>query len=97
MHYLSMILVGLIAGAIAKLIMPGEERSGIVVTILLGMGGSVFAGMIGRAFGWSHDVEPAGFIASIGGAMILLALYRVSLALTPAEEQTAGGLRPRRR
>jgi uncharacterized membrane protein YeaQ/YmgE (transglycosylase-associated protein family) len=97
MHYFWMILIGLIAGAIAKFITPGTDRGGIVVTILLGIGGSTVAGLIGRAFGWSHDGEPAGFIASIGGAMILLALYRVSLTLTPADEQTAGGLRPRRR
>jgi len=77
MHYLWMILVGLIAGAIAKFIMPGDERGGIVVTILLGMGGSIFAGMLGRALGWTHDSEPSGFVASVGGAVILLALYRL--------------------
>jgi uncharacterized membrane protein YeaQ/YmgE (transglycosylase-associated protein family) len=71
-----MILAGLIAGAIAKLIMPGHDRSGIVVTILLCIGGSIVAGMLGRAMGWYQEGETAGFISSVGGAVILLSIYR---------------------
>jgi uncharacterized membrane protein YeaQ/YmgE (transglycosylase-associated protein family) len=77
MHYLQMTLVGLLVGAIAKFITPGDDhRSGIAVTVLLGIGGSIVADILGRAFGWYHQDEPTGFIASIGGAVILLALYR---------------------
>jgi uncharacterized membrane protein YeaQ/YmgE (transglycosylase-associated protein family) len=76
MHLLWMIVVGLIIGAIAKLIMPGHAPGGLIVTILLGVGGSILAGLIGRAAGWYQTVEPAGFIASVIGAIIILAVYR---------------------
>lgn len=77
MHLLWMIVVGLIVGAIAKLIMPGHDPGGVIVTILLGIGGSVVAGVIGRSLGWYRESEPVGFIASVVGAIILLAIYRV--------------------
>ena len=76
MHLLWMIVVGLIVGALAKLIMPGHDPGGIIVTILLGIAGSVVAGFLGRAVGWYSAGEPAGFIASIVGAIIILAIYR---------------------
>ena len=72
-----MIVVGLIVGAIAKLLMPGDDPGGIIVTILLGIAGSVVAGFIGRALGWYTPGEPVGFIASIVGAVLLLAIYRL--------------------
>src|SRR5262249_17314903 len=71
-----MIIVGLIVGALAKLIMPGRDPGGIGITILLGIAGSMVAGFLGRAVGWYAAGQPAGFIASIVGAIILLALYR---------------------
>jgi len=77
MGIISMILVGLIVGAIAKLLMPGDDPGGIIVTILLGIAGSVVAGFIGRAAGWYAPGEPVGFIASIVGAIIILAVYRL--------------------
>jgi uncharacterized membrane protein YeaQ/YmgE (transglycosylase-associated protein family) len=76
MGVISMIVIGLIVGAIAKLLMPGDDPGGIIVTILLGIGGSVIAGFLGRAAGWYTPGEPAGFIASIVGAVIILAIYR---------------------
>ncbi len=85
MHLLWMIVVGLIVGALAKLIMPGRDPGGIIVTILLGIAGSVLAGLIGRAVGWYSAGQPAGFIASIIGAIILLAIYRLIIG------RTAGG------
>jgi uncharacterized membrane protein YeaQ/YmgE (transglycosylase-associated protein family) len=85
MHLLWMIVVGLIVGALAKLIMPGRDPGGIIVTILLGIAGSVVAGLIGRAVGWYSEGQPAGFIASIIGAIILLAIYRLIIG------RTAGG------
>ncbi len=77
MHLLWMIIVGLIVGALAKLIMPGHDPGGIVVTILLGIGGSILAGFLGRAVGWYAEGQPVGFIASVIGAIIILAIYRV--------------------
>ncbi len=77
MSFLWMLIVGLIVGALAKLVMPGRDPGGIFITILLGIAGSIVAGFIGRAAGWYTQGQPAGFIASIVGAVILLALYRV--------------------
>jgi uncharacterized membrane protein YeaQ/YmgE (transglycosylase-associated protein family) len=77
MHFLWMLIIGLIVGAIAKLIMPGHDPGGIIVTMLLGIGGSIVAGMLGRAAGWYAEGEPAGFLASVVGAVILLAIYRL--------------------
>jgi uncharacterized membrane protein YeaQ/YmgE (transglycosylase-associated protein family) len=78
MGILSTIIIGLIVGALAKLVMPGRDPGGIIVTILLGIAGSVVAGFLGRAIGWYHDPSQGpGILASIVGAVILLALYRV--------------------
>jgi uncharacterized membrane protein YeaQ/YmgE (transglycosylase-associated protein family) len=78
MEFLWMILVGLIAGALAKLFMPGDDPGGIIVTILLGIAGALVAGWLGRAVGWygPGDAGP-GIIAAIVGAMLLLLLYRL--------------------
>ena len=73
---LSMIIVGLIVGALAKLVMPGRDPGGIIITILLGIVGSIIAGFLGRAIGWYQEGQPAGFIASIFGAVLILFLYR---------------------
>jgi uncharacterized membrane protein YeaQ/YmgE (transglycosylase-associated protein family) len=81
MWLLWVILLGLIVGAIAKLIMPGKDPGGIVVTILLGIAGSLLAGFLGRAVGWYKDPATGpGIIASIIGAMILLGIYRLILS-----------------
>ena len=72
-----MILVGLLVGVIAKLLMPGRDPGGVVITILLGIGGSVVAGFSGRFIGWYGDGEAAGFVASVLGAIVLLLVYRV--------------------
>ena len=83
MHLLWMIIVGLIVGAIAKLIMPGHDPGGIIVTMLLGIGGSIVAGFLGRAVGWYEAGQSAGFIASIIGAIIILAIYRAIIGRRP--------------
>jgi uncharacterized membrane protein YeaQ/YmgE (transglycosylase-associated protein family) len=71
------LIIGLIAGAIATLIMPGKDPGGIVVTMLLGVAGSVVAYLLGRVVGWYDEPgEGPGVIASIVGAIILLGLYR---------------------
>ena len=77
MHLLVMLLIGLVVGVFAKLLMPGRDPGGVIVTILLGIAGSVIAGAIGRAAGWYAHGEPAGFIASVIGAVLLLAIYRL--------------------
>ena len=71
------LVIGLIVGALAKLIMPGRDPGGIVVTALLGVAGSVVAYLIGRAVGWyGPSSEGPGWIASIIGALVVLAGYR---------------------
>ena len=77
MNYIWMILIGLLVGAIAKFLMPGKDPSGMLITIIIGIVGSLIAGFLGRALGWYAEGEPAGFIASVFGAMILLFLYRL--------------------
>lgn len=72
-----MLIIGLVAGALAKLIMPGKDPGGVVVTMLIGVAGSLIAGFLGRSLGWYAADEGAGFIASILGAVLLLAIYRV--------------------
>ena len=75
--WLGWILIGLIAGAVAKAIMPGRDPGGCLVTILLGIAGAVLAGLLGRALGWYEVGEGAGFIAAIIGAIIILFVYRL--------------------
>lgn len=72
-----MLIIGLIVGAIAKLIMPGKDPGGIIVTIILGIAGAFLAGFLGRAMGWYGEGDAAGFIASVIGAIILLLIYRM--------------------
>ncbi|MCW3798163.1 GlsB/YeaQ/YmgE family stress response membrane protein [Sphingomonas sp. BN140010] len=70
------IVIGLLAGGIAKLLMPGRDPGGCIVTILLGIAGALLAGFIGKAVGWYDEGEAAGFLAAIVGAFIILFLYR---------------------
>jgi uncharacterized membrane protein YeaQ/YmgE (transglycosylase-associated protein family) len=74
---LSAIIVGLIVGALAKLLMPGRDPGGIIMTILIGIAGAVVGTFIGRALGFYAANEGAGIIVSTLGAMLLLYLYRV--------------------
>ncbi len=71
------IIIGGIAGAIAKFLMPGKDPGGCIITILLGIAGALLAGWIGKAIGWYEVGEGAGFVAAIVGALILLGIYRV--------------------
>jgi uncharacterized membrane protein YeaQ/YmgE (transglycosylase-associated protein family) len=70
------LLIGLVIGAIAKLLMPGRDPGGCIVTILLGIAGALVASYLGQALGWYQPGQPAGFIGSVIGAMLLLLLYR---------------------
>jgi uncharacterized membrane protein YeaQ/YmgE (transglycosylase-associated protein family) len=77
MWVIGMAIIGLIAGALAKLVMPGRDPGGILVTMLLGITGSLVAGFLGRLLGWYSTGESAGFIASVIGAILILAIYRM--------------------
>lgn len=77
LHFLWMCLIGLVAGALAKLVMPGKDPGGIIVTMLLGIAGSLVAGYIGRAVGWYQAGQGAGLIMSVIGAILLLVGYRL--------------------
>ena len=70
------ILFGLVVGALAKLVMPGNDPGGIIVTILIGIAGSLLGGFLGRMLGLYDRGEAAGFLMSLVGAVVLLALYR---------------------
>lgn len=80
---LGWIVFGLIVGIIAKLLMPGRDPGGFVVTILLGIAGAVVAGMVGRLAGLYGEGDAAGFIMSTLGAVVLLFLYRKLRPATP--------------
>ncbi len=74
---LGWILFGLIVGVIAKLLMPGRDPGGFIITILLGIAGALLGGWLGRALGWYGPNQGAGFLMSLVGAIVLLALYRM--------------------
>lgn len=71
------IVIGLVAGAIAKAVMPGRDPGGCLLTILLGIGGAVLAGFLGQQLGWYRQGEGAGFLAAIVGAVLILFIYRL--------------------
>ena len=77
MGILSWILFGLVVGVIAKLLMPGRDPGGFIVTILLGVAGALLGGFLGRAMNLYAANEGAGWLMSILGAIVLLALYRM--------------------
>ncbi len=79
MGILGWIVFGLIVGALAKLVMPGKDPGGFVVTTLLGIVGAVIGGFVGRALGLYGPNDPAGFVMAMIGAVLLLALYRMSI------------------
>jgi uncharacterized membrane protein YeaQ/YmgE (transglycosylase-associated protein family) len=82
MGLLGWAIFGLIVGALAKLVMPGRDAGGIIVTMLLGIVGAVVAGYIGQAMGLYAEGEPAGFVMSLLGAIALLFVYRLATRRT---------------
>ncbi|MCJ7523653.1 MAG: GlsB/YeaQ/YmgE family stress response membrane protein [Candidatus Aminicenantes bacterium] len=77
MNILWIIIIGFVVGFIAKLLMPGRDPGGFIITILLGIAGSFVATYIGQHFGWYRQGQPAGFIGAILGAVLILAVYRL--------------------
>jgi uncharacterized membrane protein YeaQ/YmgE (transglycosylase-associated protein family) len=77
MHILWTLIIGLVIGAVAKLLMPGKDPGGFIITIVLGIAGSFIATYLGRALGLYGENSSAGFIMSVIGAMILLLIYRL--------------------
>jgi uncharacterized membrane protein YeaQ/YmgE (transglycosylase-associated protein family) len=78
MGFLWTLIIGLVVGAIAKLLMPGRDPGGMIVTLLIGVAGALLAGFLGRALGWYNNPgEGPGIIASFIGAMLLLLIYRL--------------------
>ena len=75
--WLGWIVIGLIAGAIAKAVVPGRDPGGCLVTMLLGIGGAVLAGFLGQQLGWYRTGDSAGFLAAIVGAIAILLVYRL--------------------
>ena len=75
--WLTWIIIGLLAGAIAKAIMPGRDPGGCLVTIVIGIAGALLAGFLGQALGWYEQGEGAGFLAAIVGAVLILFIYRM--------------------
>lgn len=70
------LLIGLLAGVCAKLLMPGKDPGGFIITILLGIGGAFLATFLGKTVGWYEAGETAGFIGAVVGAVLLLWIYR---------------------
>jgi uncharacterized membrane protein YeaQ/YmgE (transglycosylase-associated protein family) len=79
MGIIGWIIFGLIVGAVAKLLMPGRDPGGWIVTILLGIAGALVGGFLGRAVGWYGPNDAAGFLMALVGALVLLGLYRLTL------------------
>jgi uncharacterized membrane protein YeaQ/YmgE (transglycosylase-associated protein family) len=73
------IIFGLIVGALAKLVMPGRDPGGMIVTMALGIAGALIGGWIGRAAGWYGPNDGAGFLMSLVGAVLLLVIYRMAI------------------
>ena len=76
MSILGWIVFGLIVGVVAKLLMPGRDPGGMIITILLGIAGALIAGFIGRGLGWYGEDDPVGFVMATFGAILILLLYR---------------------
>jgi uncharacterized membrane protein YeaQ/YmgE (transglycosylase-associated protein family) len=78
MTYVWTIIIGLVVGAVAKLLMPGRDPGGFIITILLGIAGALLAGFVGKAAHLYQPGQTPGLIASVLGAMVLLLIYRLA-------------------
>jgi uncharacterized membrane protein YeaQ/YmgE (transglycosylase-associated protein family) len=76
MEWIGAIVIGLLAGVVAKLLMPGKDPGGFIITTILGIVGALVATWLGQAIGWYREGEAAGFIGAVVGAIIILLVYR---------------------
>ena len=77
MSIIGAIIIGLLAGLVAKFLMPGRDPGGFIITIVLGIVGAFVATWLGQTIGWYEEGEAAGFIGAVVGAIIVLAVYRL--------------------
>ena len=77
MQIIATFLMGLLVGIVAKLLMPGRDPGGFIITGLLGIAGAFVAKYVGQQLGWYGPQDPAGFLASVGGALLILLIYRL--------------------
>lgn len=82
MHIIGWIVFGLVVGIVAKLLMPGRDPGGFVITAILGIVGALVGGFIGRLIGWYGEGDPVGFIMAVAGSILVLVVYRVTLGRT---------------
>ena len=82
MHIIGWIVFGLVVGIVAKFVMPGRDPGGFVITALIGIVGAVVGGFVGRTIGLYKDGDPVGFVMAVIGAIILLAVYRLTIGRT---------------
>jgi len=82
MSVIGWILFGLVVGIVGKLLMPGRDPGGFIITILLGIGGALIGGFVGQSLGFYQPGEPAGFVMAVIGSIILLLLYRLFVGRT---------------
>ena len=81
--WLAWIVIGLLAGAIAKAITPGRDPGGCLITIVIGIAGAVLAGFLGQQLGWYRPGQGAGFLAAIVGSVLILIVYRIIASRRP--------------
>ena len=84
MSIIGTLIIGFLAGLVAKLLMPGRDPAGFIITIVLGVGGAFLATWLGQELGWYRPGQTAGFIGAVVGAIIILAIYRVFAPRPPA-------------
>ena len=77
MAILGWIVFGLLVGIVAKLVTPGRDPGGFIVTVLLGIAGALLGGFLGRAVGWYREGDPVGFAMAVVGSIVLLVLHRL--------------------
>jgi uncharacterized membrane protein YeaQ/YmgE (transglycosylase-associated protein family) len=86
MHLIGTILIGFLAGVVAKLLTPGRDPGGFIVTTLLGIAGAFVATYLGQAIGWYRADEAAGFLGAVAGAIIVLLVYRLTAGRSMARK-----------
>lgn len=84
MSIIGTLIIGLLAGLVARFLMPGRDAAGFIVTIILGVAGAFLATYLGQWLGWYREGQTAGFIGAVVGAIIILVIYRLLFARRPA-------------